>query len=371
MFSMVPVAGAAKAARQRSGYHGSVEEYEVSDQPSEGGAVAPEILLTTKYRPGKHILIVDDDDWIRDVLVRVLDRHHYRVTSAASAEEALELLGQSSFDLLISDIMMKGMSGIELLPHVKATHPELPIVLITAHSDSATMRQAFTCGATDFIPKPFNFETIPFIIERSLERHAQERERDREKEEEVMWTTVQALATAMDAKEPFTAQHSRRVALLAVALAEEMGLPLAERRFVDLAAQVHDVGKIGTPDYILNKPGPLDDAEKELIRKHAEKGAEIVGRVAQLSYVALVVRHHHEFMDGNGYPDGIAGEDIPLLSRIIAVADAYEVMTSDRVYRSHLSKDEAIRRLEEAAGTQFDPQVLQALERLYPDSLPI
>lgn len=317
------------------------------------------------------ILVVDDDVWIRDVLARVLIRHHYQVNTAASAEEALELLRFYPFDMMVCDMMMTGMNGLELTGVVKRRTPNLPIILITAHGDTDMMRDALRQGACDFIPKPFNIETIPLIIERNLERCALENDRNEEHNRSVMLSTVQALAAAIDAKEPYTAEHSRRVATLALAIAQALGLSAEEQRCVSLAAQVHDVGKIGTPDYILNKPGSLNDDEWKTIKEHPAKGAEIVGRVEQLAYVAEIVRHHHERMDGRGYPDGLAGEDIPLLARIITVADAYEVMTSNRVYHSKLSQEEAIRRLLEATGTQFDTAIVTAFVKVCAISDPL
>lgn len=312
------------------------------------------------------ILVVDDDDRIRDMLARVLIRNHYQVSTVASAEEALELLRYASFDLIISDMMMTGMNGLDLTTRVKALFPNLPIILITAHSDADLMRLALRSGASDFIPKPIHIVDVPLIIERSLERQALEQKRSRQHNETVMYSTVQALAAAIDAKEPYTAEHSRRVTTIAKALAEAMNLPESERGMLELAAQVHDVGKIGTPDYILNKPGRLTAEEWDAIRFHPVQGAEIVGRVEQLAPVAEVVRHHHEWMNGSGYPGGLSGEAIPLLSRVIAVADAYEVMTSDRVYRARVTHEEALRGIQDCSGTQFDPQVVAALLTLWP-----
>ncbi len=178
------------------------------------------------------ILVVDDDEWIRDLLSRVLIRYGYQVSAAPSAEEALEVLRQSPYDLLISDMILTGMSGLDLTSRVAHTHPDLPIVLITAHGHADLMRAALRQGASDFIPKPFNIETIPLVIERNLERRSLERERVLEQDNKVMYKTIQALAAAIDAKEPFTAQHSRRVAILAVAIAEAMRLPESEQQFL-------------------------------------------------------------------------------------------------------------------------------------------
>lgn len=315
------------------------------------------------------ILVVDDDMWIRDILERILLSHHYQVFTAPSAEAAWELLSFSSYDLIISDMMLTGMNGLELTARITQAYPHVPVILITAHCDTDMMRTALRCGASDFIAKPFSIEMIPLVIERNLERRILDGKRIARLDESVMMNAVQVLAAAIDAKEPFTAEHSRRVARLSVALGRAMQLPKEEVKFLEWAAQVHDVGKIGVPDSILNKPERLTEEEWQEIRKHPVKGAEIVGRVEQLSYVAEAVRHHHERVDGGGYPDNLHGENIPILARIIAVADAYEVMTADRVYRSHMNGEEACCRLKEGAGTQFDVAIVDTFLQMRPASL--
>ena len=317
----------------------------------------------------RRILIVDDDDWIRDILERILIRHHYQVFTAPSAEIAWEMLRFAPFDLIISDMMMSGMNGLDLITRVSQAYPHIPIILITAHSDTDLMRMAIRCGAADFLAKPFSIEDIPLVIERNLERHAIRSAVSKQHEDAVGFTSVKVLAAAIDAKEPFTAQHSRRVTRLAMTLGRSLQINTDELRSLGLAAQVHDVGKIGIPDHVLNKPGKLTDGEWELVRKHPEKGAEIVGQVKQLSYVADVVKHHHERVDGGGYPDALRGDNIPLLSRIISVVDAYEVMTADRVYRKHLTREEACHRLVEAAGSQFDTAVVNTFLSIPPETL--
>ncbi len=336
--------------------------------PLDPDPVAP-VTPPARSPQNLRILVVDDDEWIREVITRVLVRHHYQVNMAPSAEAALGMLRYSSYDLIISDMRMEGMSGLELTAQVARTHPNLPVILITALADTDLMRVALRCGASDYIAKPFSTETIPLIVERNLERHALDRKRLIEHDNTVMLTTVQALAAAIDAKEPFTAEHSRRVACIATHIADSLGLPPSERQFLELAAQVHDVGKIGTPDYILNKPGRLNDEEWSAIRLHPIQGAEIVGRVPQLSYVADVVRHHHEWVNGSGYPDKLCGDEIPLLSRIISVADAYEVMTSTRVYHTPIPDAVARERLQAGVGTQFDVAIVTAFAQIAPECL--
>lgn len=307
------------------------------------------------------ILVVDDDEWIRDILHRILVRANYQVVTSRSAEDALVVLQTQAIDLIISDVNMQGMTGLEFTTVVRTCYSQIPIVLITASCDTNLMRLALREGADDYITKPFDVETVPFIIERTIERcrlvEAGYRHR-------LMFSNVQVLALAIDAKEPFTAEHSRRVARITHHLAVTLGLSETELECADLAAQVHDVGKIATPDSILNKPSKLEEDEWRVIQLHPIKGAEIVSQVEHLGSVAQIVRAHHERIDGRGYPDGLAGDAIPFLARVISVADAYEVMTSNRVYRPRVSHEVAVQRLLEAAGKQFDCDVVSAFVQL-------
>lgn len=311
------------------------------------------------------LLVVDDDEWIRDVLERLLVRSNYCVETASSAEAAIEILRTKPFDIVLSDMLMTGMDGIALMRHISHTHPHLPIIVITGCCDMGTMRTAMRNGACDFITKPFDINAIPMIVERNLVRDVL----GREKKHISLRDTVNALIAAIEKKEPHTARHSHRVAHISLCIAEQLQLPQEERRNLVLAALVHDVGKIGTPDRILQKPDKLTDEEWEEMKNHTVQGAEIVSQVSELEYVADIVRHHHERIDGKGYPDGLLGEDIPLLSRVIAVADSYEVMVTDRVYRSALSREVAVERLLEGAGIQFDSAIVEVFLQIEPNAL--
>ena len=174
--------------------------------------------------------------------------------------------------------------------------------------------------------------------------------------------TVEALASAIDAKDPYTFGHSNRVARFSLAICEELGMSRKEVRQVELAAILHDIGKIGTPESILQKPGRLTPEEMQIIREHPAKGAQILSNISELRDVITWIRHHHEWYDGNGYPDGIAAYDIPLQARVIAVADSFDAMTSDRPYRKGMTADVAIGKMEECSGSQFDPQLLQVFK---------
>jgi putative two-component system response regulator len=311
------------------------------------------------------VLVVDDDDWIRDLLCCTLLDFGYCVRKASSAEEALDQLHSSAFDLVLSDVKMPGMDGIALSRCLSQTHPGLPVVLLTGCAEVELARSALRHGATDYITKPFDIDSLSIVVERNLERLRIERKRALEQDFHVRFQVIQALAAAMDAKQTYTARHSRHVTSIAGKIGERMGLSWSEMRFLKMAAQVHDVGKIGVPDVLLDKAGELTPQEWEVMRTHPGKGAEIIGQVPELAYVADIVRHHHERMDGTGYPDGLRGQSIPHLARIIAVADAFEAMTSHRAYRSRLPVAEAVRRLQEAAGTQFDENVVQVFLLLH------
>lgn len=328
------------------------------------------------YPVAPRLLVVDDDEWIRDVLERLLVRFNYYVETVSSAEAAIEILRIKPFDIVLSDMLMTGMDGIALMRHISNTHPELPIIVITGCCDMETMRNAIRNGACDFITKPFDINAIPMVVERNLERVEMNRLKGVKRADDVEKTkhislqdTVNALIAAIEKKEPHTARHSHRVAHISLCIAEQLQLSQEERRNLALAALVHDVGKIGTPDNILQKPGKLTDEEWLTMKNHTVQGAEIVSQVSELKYVADIVRHHHESVDGNGYPDGLCGENIPLLSRVIAVADSYEVMMTDRVYRSALSREIAVERLLEGAGIQFDSAIVEVFLQIEPDIL--
>jgi len=281
------------------------------------------------------------------------------VRSASSGGEALELLRSQRFDLLLTDQSMPGLSGLELTDAVARMHPDMPIVVLTGHTDVELARDSLRRGASDFVTKPVNVQELPILVERNLTRRRLEVARLREREGQVLFEALKALASAVDAKDRYTARHSRQVTRLAMLLADEIGLSSEERYQLELSAWMHDVGKIGVPDSILTKPSPLTEDEFAIVTLHPVKGGEIVGEIVELTRVADVIRHHHERMDGSGYPDGLKGEAIPLASRIILISDAFEAMTADRSYRRGLGRDIALRELRDHSGTQFDPELVK------------
>ena len=310
------------------------------------------------------LLVVDDMEAMRMALVQCLQLSGYEVASAASGAEALELLRTQRFDLLLTDQAMPGLSGLELTEAVSRMHPHMPVVLLTGHTDVELARDSLQRGASDFVTKPVNIRELPILVERNLTRRRLEVARLQEREAQVLFAAIKALASAVDAKDRYTARHSRVVTRLALLLADAIHLAGEERSVLELSAWMHDVGKIGVPDSILTKPGSLTEDEFAVMKAHPVKGGEIVGEIEELGRVADVIRHHHERVDGGGYPDGLRGEAIPLASRIILIADAFEAMTADRSYRHGLDREAALGELREHGGTQFDAELVNAFVQM-------
>ncbi|MBI2002416.1 MAG: response regulator [candidate division NC10 bacterium] len=304
------------------------------------------------------LLVVDDMEAMRMALEDSLRLQGYEVVSAASGEEALELLRWQRFDLLLTDQAMPGLSGIELAETTARIHPDVPIVLLTGHTDVELAKASLQRGASDFVTKPVNIRELPIVIERNLTRRRLEVARLKEREAQVLFEAIKALASAVDAKDPYTARHSMRVTRLSMIVADAIRLSGDEKYVLELSAWMHDVGKIGVPDSILTKSSRLTPEEFEVMKAHAPKGGEIVGQIEELSQVADVIRHHHERLDGQGYPDGLRGEAIPLLSRIILIADSFEALTSDRSYRRSTGRKHAFEELKDHSGSQFDPELV-------------
>jgi putative two-component system response regulator len=252
------------------------------------------------------------------------------------------------------------MNGIELLETASQIHPDMPIILVTGFGDAEMAKGCLQKGASDFIAKPLNIRELPIIVERNLERKRLEAQRLMEMGAQILLEAIRALSAAIDAKDPYTAGHSHRVTELSLMLGDALELAPAERYMLQLAAEMHDVGKIGIPEWVLHKASDLTKEEWDLVRTHPVKGAEIVGHIEELEGVASIIRHHHERMDGRGYPDGLKGEAIPRLARIIAVADAYDIMITGRTYCPRRPEKEVVAELLRERGRQFDGEMVEA-----------
>lgn len=316
--------------------------------------------LSPQWKQQTNILLVDDDASVRDVIARILLADGFEVNIAETGTDALRAVENHSFDLIISDIKMDGLPILNLIAAVSNISPNLPILMTTSFSDAGLIKEAMEAGALGFILCPFIPEALPVLVECYLQKHLVDLKHAAQRRKKIRLTHVQLLAAMIDAKEHQTAEHSKRVARLAKAVSQLLGLDEEMVNTTEVASLVHDIGKIATPDYILVKNGMLTEEEKKTIQQHPIKGAEIIRLVDEISSIADIVLYHHERIDGKGYPAGLKGEDIPFVSRIIAVADAYEVMTSGRIYQRVKTNAEAELELLKNSGTQFDEAVVNA-----------
>jgi putative two-component system response regulator len=326
------------------------------------------------------VLVVDDEAYIREIICRKLCSEGYACDDAGDAESALAKLEGDSYDCVLSDINMPGMDGIQLLRTIRQTDGDVAVIMITGAPDLDGALEAMRLGAYDHLAKPLNLAQLTLTVERAIEQKrliAENREYQRNLETMVEERTdqlreandelrrlfmgsIKALAQALEAKDEYTQGHSARVAEVAVGIAQYLSLAENEINDMWLAGFLHDIGKIGIQESVLNKPGKLTAGEWDLIQQHPVLAERILCPIEELSDVIKIVRHHHERFDGSGYPDGLKGGAIPLGARILSVADAYDALTSKRPYRDALSHENAVAVLEEAAGSQFDPVIVRA-----------
>ena len=302
------------------------------------------------------ILVIDDEEGIRTLVAEIILSAGHAVRSAESAERALALLDETDVDLVVSDVLMPGLSGLELLATVRAQRASLPVVLVTGADTYDTLTQALTHGAAGFVTKPFAPADLLRAVDDALDRAA--RSRDELAERVLAPTLASALANAIEARDEYLHGHCERLAALAVRIAELLGLPPERIETIKLGGILHDIGKIGIPDRVLLKPSTLDAEERRIVERHPEIGDRLLEPLDLLAAARPIVRHHHENWDGSGYPDGLDGEAIPLGARIVAVADSIEVMSSRQLYRQPRSPDEIVEELRTYKGRQWDPTVV-------------
>jgi putative nucleotidyltransferase with HDIG domain len=322
--------------------------------------------------PRRRVLIVDDDHLVRDALRFALEDAGYDVWAVAHGADALAVLESQAVDIVLSDIFMPGMNGFELLKQIRQRRPDVPVILVTGFGNIEMARQALKEGATDFITKPYNVSEIPILIERNLMRHTIESSRTRDLQEEVRRSyraTLEALLAALDTRDTETEGHSERVAAYTMLIAQQLNLSEVELQHIEHGALLHDIGKIGVPDHILYKPGPLTPEEWEVMKQHPVIGYKMCMKIEMLRPAAPIVLHHHERWDGRGYPYGLNGAEIPLGARIFAIADTLDAMTSDRPYRKALSFAQAREEIERCAGSQFDPELVRVFLELPEEQL--
>lgn len=328
------------------------------------------------------LLVVDDEEPIRAALERYLTQQGYEVHIAESGEEALAVLGRKKVAAALVDVRMPGLSGIDLVPQALEIEPHLAILMLTAVTDATTAALCMQRGAFEYLMKPIDLVDLARAIERALRRRATQMEsaqvnqwlkeevairaaearRERATLERVTIATLEVLVNALEAKDPFSRGHSARVADLSAMIASELQLSDEDIEVIRTAGRLHDIGKIGIRETVLAKQGPLTPAEYEHVKDHVIIGTQILAPLAHLHNAIQCIRSHHERWDGDGYPDGLKGVDIPLGARILAVAEIFDALTTSRPYQEKMPANFAVDRLRDLAGSAIDPAVFAGLE---------
>jgi response regulator RpfG family c-di-GMP phosphodiesterase len=330
------------------------------------------------------ILIVDDEETIRLALRKFLRSRGYEVEIAGSGDQALQLLSKDSFALMLCDVRMPGMSGVQIVPLAREKDQDLAIIMLTAVNDAATATEVLSSGASDYLMKPVELADLQQAVDRALQKRLEliemrrldmlireevalrtaELEQEKESLRLMSVSIAETLINAMEAKDVYLRGHSQRVAELAGQIAEEMDLGEIVCEDLKVAGRLHDVGKIGIREAILNKPGRLTSEEFEHVKQHVQIGLDILAPLFHLKTPLNYVEHHHERWDGTGYPRGLSAETIPLGARILCAADTFDALTSKRAYREPMTPMAALEHLKVDIGKQFDPSVYDALLRV-------
>ncbi len=316
------------------------------------------------------ILVVDDNTSNLTMATRILSEEGFRVSCVKSGEAALKFLQFNKPDLILLDIHMPGMDGFETMAAIQAdeTTAGIPVIFLTADDDSDTETRGLQAGAMDFLKKPFVPDVLLLRVRHMVELNRLQADLAHEVEEKTLEVTAQnrklerislqivkALSGAIDAKDTYTNGHSSRVAEYSREIAKRAGLSKEVQEDIYMMGLLHDVGKIGISDVIINKPSKLSEEEYNVIKNHPLLGEKILENITEFPKLVTGAKFHHERFDGSGYPDGLSGEEIPLEARIIAVADAYDAMSSRRSYRDVLPQAQVRAEIEKGKGTQFDP----------------
>ena len=339
-------------------------------------------MIATSEGKTPKILITDDEPAVCEIISRWLVAEGYACATAFSGEQAIRLLGDGDFRLVVSDVLMPGLSGLDLLDLVRSRFPETAVILVTGVDDKDTALSAVQLGAYGYVIKPFRKNEILINVSNALERQrlralSQQYERTlearvsertaevRQREEEIIFRLLSTAACRDDE----TGEHIRRIGLYSSAVARTLGWEDLAVEDMRLAGAMHDIGKVGIPDNILKKPGRLTPEEFEIMKTHTEIGGKILGGsdAPMIRMAAGIARSHHEKWDGSGYPKALPGEAIPESCRIVAVADVYDALVNDRVYRPAMSEAASIAIMNEGKGQHFDPKILEAFFDLLPE----
>jgi putative two-component system response regulator len=328
------------------------------------------------------LLVVDDEEPIRNALRKFLTLQGYEVAVATTGEEALAILQRQKITGILLDVNLPGMSGVELVPQIMELEPTMAILMLTAVNDATSAALCMQRGAFDYLIKPIDLGHLGRAIHHALQRRntllesqqinqwlkeevatrVAERRVEQANQERLSVATLEALVNALEAKDPYLRGHSARVADLSAMVAAEFGCPDEQVEAVRTGGRLHDIGKIGIREEILNKQGPLTEEEFEHVKQHVTVGSQILSPLVHLRDVIGFVRSHHERWDGSGYPDRLAGEGIPLGARIIGIVEIFDALTTARPYQEKMPLEMAVERMRDLIGVVLDPAVHRALE---------
>jgi putative nucleotidyltransferase with HDIG domain len=328
------------------------------------------------------LLVVDDEEPIRNALRRFLVQQGYEVATAAGGEEALAVIQRQRITGMLLDVNMPGISGVELVPRIMELEPTIALLMLTAVNDATSAALCMQRGAYDYLIKPIDLGHLGRAIHHALQRrHTQlegqqinqwlkeevaarvaERRLEQANQERISVATLEALVNALEAKDPYLRGHSARVADLSAMVAAQLGITDEQIEAVRTGGRLHDIGKIGIREEVLNKQGPLTEAEYDHVKQHVTVGSQILAPLVHLKDIIGFVRSHHERWDGKGYPDRLAGDAIPIGARIIGAAEIFDAMTTARPYQEKMSAEIAVERMRDLMGTVIDPAIHAALE---------
>ncbi len=354
----------------------------LNNDPTTTATRVSRVFAGSTAASARRVLVVDDEAPIRLALTKFLRSRGYEVHSAESGASALELLQKDRFDAMLTDIRMPGMTGTELVPRALEVRPNLAVLMLTAVNDAPTATDVLAAGAMDYLMKPIELTDLAVAVDRALHKRqleVQQRSVERLIREEVAASTeelrseqralaeisigvVRALVSAQEAKDVYLRGHSQRVAASAAAIAAALHLSDDEVERLRLAGQLHDVGYIGVPESVLNKPGALTPDEYARVQDHVRIGIEILTPLSPLGHVLEAIQDHHERWDGAGYPRKLRGEEISAGGRILAAADAFDALCSRRAYREPMAPMEVLELLGRESGAMLDPRVFEALK---------
>jgi putative two-component system response regulator len=317
------------------------------------------------------VTVVDDEPAALDVLVRAARSFDFECQAAASAEQAVVLLEKRPTALIVTDLRMPGRGGLWLVHEVQRRWPDIGVIVVTAGSDEEPLDRFVNSGVQHYLLKPVRLDEYQHALQSSWQAQMLLHERQRyqqllertvsrqtQKLKQTFLSAIESLVRTLEARDTFTAGHSMRVRSYVLRLAGALGCRVRTRKQLSLAAKLHDIGKVGLPEAILNKPGSLTAEEFAVVREHPVLGERILNSIIHDPDVLAAIRGHHERFDGSGYPDGLRGDSIPVMARMLAIADCYDAVTSVRAYRAALSVTTALNLLEQEAGTHFDPQLV-------------